>query len=55
MRENVALWFVEIGILLYWLVYIFSDPTNNSVFSKDRHRDNAWTTWSMYSISHLAH
>ena len=55
MRESVPLWFATVGIIVYWMVYIFSEPTNRSVFSKERHRDNPWTTWSVYSISHLAH
>ena len=55
MRESVALWFIEVGILIYWLIYLFSDSTNRTIYNKEMHRDNAWTTWSLYSVTHLAH
>lgn len=54
-REIVALWFVWWGILIYWLIYLISDATNRNIYNKDKYLDNAWTCWSMYSITHLAH
>ena len=50
-----ALWFIWWFIILYWLAYLLSDATNRAIFNKERHRDNKWTCWSVYSITHLAH
>jgi hypothetical protein len=34
LRENVPLWFLWIGIIAYWLIYLLSDATNRSIFNK---------------------
>ena len=55
LRESYALWFIFIGIFIYWLLYLFSDSTTKDVFNRDKYTDNIWTAWSWYSILNLAH